>query len=136
MKIRVAAAFILVPLMLQAAVGCALFDQTNEELPSGRVVKTVDFPIRHLKFSDISCRQEYEDVELSGTLRNASPYELSNVAVEVKMLFAGEVPFEIFIIPTDPPTLLPGGTGEFSLETEVEDPVALVELHVLFEQVE
>ena len=131
MKLRATVILVMGLLAAQFVIGCAT---TNEDLPAGREVKTVDFPKRHVKFSDISCRQEYEQVNLSGTLTNVSPYELSYVVVEVKMLFAGEAPFAVFAILTDPPALLPGDTAEFSLETEVEVPVAVVELHALFEQ--
>jgi len=126
---------LIVFLAAQFAGGCSMFDRSNEELPADRLVKTVEFPIRHLEYSEIDCRQKYENVELSGTLKNISPYQLARVGVEIKMFFSVEGSFEIVAIVAEPPKLFPGETADFSYETKVEYPVSHVEVHAVFEQV-
>ena len=135
MKLRAISILLIVFLAAQFAGGCAMFDRPDEELPADRPVKTVEFPIRHIEYSEIDCRQKYENVKLSGTLKNISPYELARVGVEIKMLFPVEGSFEIAAIVADPPMLFPGETADFSYETEVEYPVSHVEVHAVFEQV-
>ncbi len=135
MNLRATSIIVIVFLAVQFAGGCAMFDRPNEELPADRPVKTVEFPTRHLEYSEIDCRQKYEDVELSGTLKNISPYELARVGVEIKMFFSVEGSFEIAAIVADPPMLYPGETADFSYATEVEYPVSRVEVHAVFKQV-
>lgn len=121
-------------LTAQFVFGCALFNWRNEDLPAGRNVKTIVFPVRLLKYSKISCTQEYENVELSGTLINGSPYTLPNVGVQTTIFFAGETPTREFILSTTPSTLLPSDTATFTLTAIVDDPVARVELHAVWDQ--
>ena len=143
--------FFLVATLLSAQLvfGCSMFDK-NDALPEGRNVKTVTFPVRHLKYADIKCRQEYENVELSGTITNSSPYELTDVGANIIIFFAeNEVPHKItglapltspfpsgstgkvrkISVPATPSVLLPSDTATFKMNAEVEEPVARIEIH-------
>jgi hypothetical protein len=133
----------------QLVFGCGTFGR-NEALPEGRNVKTVTFPVRHLKYTDIECRQEYEHVELSGTITNASPYRLIDVGANVIIFFAETIPphkitgHPTFPIPSTPSSggavkeisvtatpsvLLPADTATFEMSAEVDEPVARIEVH-------
>jgi hypothetical protein len=127
---------LLIVLLLGAQLlfGCALFDRKNEDLPEKRKVKTVVFPVRHFKYNAIDCRQEYEEVDLSGSMTNVSPYTLSNVRVYTKIFFAGNASTRMLILATDPPTILPGEEASFHFTETVEDPVASVEIHTLVDR--
>lgn len=141
-------------LSAQFVFGCSMFD-TNDALPEGRNVKTVTFPVRHLKYTDIECRQEYENVELSGTITNSSPYELTDVGADIIIFFAeAEVPRKITGLrkyPSTPPpdptgnvrkvsvaatpsVLLPSDTATFKMNAEVEEAVARIEVHGVWTQ--
>ena len=116
-------------LCVQFVLGCNPFDRRDESLPEGRSVKTIMFPVRHLRYSGVTCRQEYENVTLSGTVTNASPYTLTGLHVKVILFFAGEGKARKVAIGTMPSTLMPSDSATFEMTAEVEDPVARVELH-------
>lgn len=143
--------FFLVAALLSAqlVLGCSMFD-TKDALPEGRNVKTITFPVRHLKYADIKCRQEYENVELSGTITNSSPYELTDVGANIIIFFAenaapdkitGLKPLTSTSTPESrakvqkvsvsatPSVLLPSATATFKMNAEVEEPVARIEVH-------
>ena len=116
-------------LCAQFILGCNPFNRRDESLPEGRNVKTVMFPVRHLRYSDITSRQEYEDVTLSGTVTNTSPYTLTGVHMKVILFFAGDSSARKVAIGTMPSTLAPSDSATFKMTAEVEDPVARIELH-------
>ncbi len=116
-------------LCAQFALGCNIFDRKDESLPAGRNVKVVLFPVRHLRYSGVACRQEYEDVQLSGTITNSSPYRLTDLRINVLIFFAGDIRTERIAIPTTPSSLLPSDSATFEMTSIVEDPVARIELH-------
>jgi hypothetical protein len=111
-----------------------MFDWKDESLPEGRKVKTIMFPVRHLTSSDIESRQEYENVTLSGTISNASPYTLTGVRMDVILFFAGDVAARKIAIETLPSTLTPSDSATFELTEIVEDPVARIELHPVWDK--
>jgi hypothetical protein len=142
--------FVTALLAIQIMVGCTMLGAHDESLPAGRNVKTVEFPVRHLTYSDIECRQEYERVELSGTITNASPYQLTDVGAKIIIFFAeGEAPKRIspFGTPTPfssadspassrkvsvlatPSEISPHESTTFKMLTEVKKPVARIEIH-------
>jgi len=114
--------------------GCAMFDRKNDDLPEARRVRTIVFPVRHFKYNAINCRQEYENLDLSGSMTNVSPYTLSNVRVYSKIFFAGNASSRILVLATSPPTVLPGEQASFYFNETVEDPVASVEIHTLLDR--
>jgi hypothetical protein len=116
-------------LCVQFVIGCNPFNRRDESLPAGRNVKVVVFPVRHLKYSGVTCRQEYEDVNLSGTMTNSSPYKLTGVHIEALIFFAGETATRRVAIATAPSTLRPSDSATFEMNALVEDPVARIELH-------
>ena len=115
-------------LMLQLAQACTTWNRDEELLPN-REVKTVVFPVRWLKFTDVICNQEQEIMELSGSLKNASPTPLSNVIIQADVFLAGEETKQRFIIPLSPSRLLPSQSVDFVLSGTVDRPIAYVELH-------
>jgi hypothetical protein len=136
-------------LVIPIVLGCGTLFR-NKELPAGRNVKTVAFPVRHLKFTDVKCRQEYEFVELSGTITNMSSYKLTDVGIKITIFFAkGLPPHEIsgfapvdtpstsvlnenilkFSILAEPSVLFPRESAEIKMNAEVEETVAKIELH-------
>ena len=134
MNARTAALVAFTILMAQLVCGCALFDSKNEDLPQQRRVRTVLFPVRHLEITNLDCTQEYENMKLSGSIRNVSPYALSNVRIQVVTFFAGEARSTNYVITISPSPLWSGQAFPFSFETTVENPIALVELHPEWDQ--
>lgn len=120
-------------LIAQLFVGCALLDKEEEELQVDRRVKVVAFPVRPLEFVGYACHQKSYDMQLSGSLKNISPYLLSNVRVRAEVFFAESVPREQFILSADPAQLHPGQSARFSHSGTVQHPIAKVELHALWE---
>ena len=115
--------------------GCDTFGKDKTLLPEGRNVKVVEFPVRHLRHSDTTCRQEFKNVELSGTVTNLSPYRLTNVRINVITFFAGDIKAEKITILTTPSSLLPSDSATFEMTSIVEDPVARIELHAAWDEV-
>ena len=120
-------------LIVLLVAGCALFNRRNENLPEGRRVKVVVFPVRPLAFANVSCRQEFENMELSASLKNISYSQLSNVNMRADVFFAGDATREKFLLPAASSLLQPGESSDFLLTAEVRYPVAYVELHALWE---
>jgi hypothetical protein len=116
-------------LCVQFTLGCSLFDRKDKSLPAGRSVKVVVFPVRHVRYSGVSCRQEYEDITLSGTITNSSPYKLTGVHIEARLFFARGVAPRRVAVETAPSTLRPSDSATFEMNVEVENPVARIELH-------
>jgi hypothetical protein len=149
MKTRRALLFLTTLLSIQLLTGCTMLGVHDENLPADRNVKTVEFPVRHLKYSDIECRQEYEKVTLSGTITNASPYELANVGVKIIIFFAEETtPHEVspygpaspspparvsnsrkLTILATPPMISSHESATFEMHEKVDRPVARIEIH-------
>lgn len=115
--------------------GCDTFGMGKTLLPEGRNVKVVAFPVRHLRHSDTICRQEFENVELSGTVTNLSPYRLTNVRINIIIFFAGDIKAEKITVLTTPSSLLPADSATFEMISIVEDPVARIELHAAWNEV-
>jgi len=134
MKYRRWLLFLALLLVVQFLSGCSVFDRKNEELPENREVKHVIFPVKHFEYSEIECIQEYENVSVSGILTNVSPYTLTNVGVDVKILFAGDADPNMFTLPAIPSAVFPDETATFSIDVIVEDPAAIIELHAVWEQ--
>lgn len=125
-------AFIMITLMIaQIGVGCSTFGE-KVELPEGRNVKVVVFPVRPLKYFDLECRQELESFSLTGAIKNVSPSTIGNVNVRAIIIFANEGPTEAFDIPLYRP-LRPGEMADILLSGEVTLPIALIELHTQWE---
>ena len=73
MNARTAALIAFAILMAQLVSGCAGTDTKNENLPQLRRVRTVLFPVRHLKIANVGCTQESENMNLSGSIRIKYP---------------------------------------------------------------
>ncbi len=112
--------------------GCATSDE-KEDLPARRV-KTVTFPVRPLEFKDLSCRQEKEQLNLSGSLKNISFSPVSNVRVRAEVVFAGDLLGQPITVPVSPSLLQPGESGTFSLVGTVTHPISHIELHAQWEE--
>lgn len=125
------ALFIAVLVMAHLVLGCATPDE-EENLPARRV-KTVTFPVRPLEFRDVSCKQEHEQFNLSGSLKNISFSPLSNVHVRAEVVFAGDLLGQPLSLPVNPPLLQPGESGTFSLVGTVSRPISHIELHAEWE---
>lgn len=111
--------------------GCATWGE-EEDLPARRV-KTITFPVRPLEFKDVTCRQEKEQLNLSGSLKNISFSPVSNVRVRAEVVFADDLLGQPFSLPVNPSLLQPGETGTFSLTGTVSRPISRVELHAEWE---
>jgi hypothetical protein len=125
------ALFIAALVLAYLVAGCATSDE-EENLPARRV-KTVTFPVRPLEFNDVSCRQEKEQFNLSGSLKNISFSPLSNVQVRAEVIFAGDLLGQPLSLPLNPPLLPPGQSGTFSLVGTVSRPISHIELHAQWE---
>lgn len=123
--------FIICILFSQLAAGCSMWDRKNKDLPEARRVKVIVFPVRWLSVESVNCRQEYEDLELSGTLKNVSPIPLLNVRVRVDVFLANETK-ERFVVSIPESPLEPAFSSEFKLSTTVDQPVSHVELHSIW----
>ena len=132
MKTRAIAVFAISLLVAHLATGCTTTDE--KKLPEDRRVRTVTFPVRPLKFSDVRCEQQLEHWELSGALINISTTTLSKVRLEAEVFFAEEHYGQMFTVPVTPSLLQPGQSGTFSLSGTVESPLSHVELHARWEQ--
>ena len=124
--------FVSLLLAIQLAAACAMTDKEEDESLPDRKVRIVPFPVREMVFTNLSCVQEAESMELSGSLKNVSDAPLSNTRVQVKIFFAGDSPSEEFTLPVNPPSLQPGRWGDFSLSGNVQHPISHVELHALW----
>jgi len=131
MKTRAITIVVVCLLAIQIAAGCRTTDERN--LPEDRRVKTVTFPVRPLKFADVRCVQQLEQMELSGALVNTSGSPLSRVRLEVEVFFAQEHYGTKFNVPVTPSLLQPGQLGTFKLVGDVDKPVSHVEMHARWE---
>ncbi|UCD58311.1 MAG: hypothetical protein JSV16_04130 [Candidatus Hydrogenedentota bacterium] len=132
MSARRTAILALTFLAAQLVAGCALTEE-KEALPASRKVRVVTFPVSTLKFASVSCTQKFEQMELSGSLKNVSLSPLSNVRLRVEIFFGSELSSEKFDIPLNPPLLQPGQSGDFLLSGTVHHPISHVELHARWE---
>ena len=118
-------------LLVQLAAGCALLDK-EEELDISRRVGVLVFPVRHLEFDNLKCRQESNKIDLSGSVKNVSYSMLSNVRLQADILCSGEISSHSVMVPVQPPVLESGQGGQFSLSEEVDCPVRHIELHAFW----
>lgn len=124
---------ILLLALVHVVMACSLWDRKNKDLPEKRKVKTVVFPVRVLKFENLTCTQQFENLEFSGTVINISPISLLNLRIQVEVFMAGEDdPRERFFITGAPSPFLPDTSADFTFSETVDKPVASVELHAFW----
>ena len=117
-------------LIIPLTPGCRTLDE-KEELPTNPNVRVLVFPVRSLRFANVSCTQEGERLKLSGSVKNISPWTLSNLQIHADIIYPGETSRESIRVPVRPSPLQPGDSGNFSLSGEVHHPIRHVELHTL-----
>jgi hypothetical protein len=116
-------------------IGCPWRNRKGE-LPTGRRAKVVVFPVRHLKFENLRCEQELEQLELSGSLQNVSPYPLSNVRLRIDIFFAGDpakADIETLVLQIERSPLEPSEWAHFSVSETVKHPVAHAEIRAFWD---
>lgn len=143
MRLRTLFVVLFVVASFLSASGCALFEE-EKDLPHGRRVRVVFFPVRSLEFQEARSRQELENLTLSGSLKNVSSMALSNIRLRGIIHYAREKPSDknevrqvlstdVFVLFLNPSLLQPAESGDFSLAMKVEHTVSHIELHVMYE---